>query len=238
MSKWNYIPFKEGTWGSVKIHSEDNMQYLSEVDGEYHWMGTGPSFLYGVLGQRLMFHKAKGKVLTTLGLGLLPLLMATKDEVTEVVCYELSQDIIDAWDAQDFDKSKITVIHGDVMKINNIESYDSICLDCAPVQWQFKDKWLDKLKDHNFIPQAWEEQYVNFLSKNYDGEHCLEAINQFCDEMYMQRLSIEDADSALYDYYAKFQKYRYRLVEERGMVDWPIDETINQQLLKIRKTNG
>lgn len=248
MTNWNYVKFKEGTWGDVRIHTEDNQQYLSEDEWDeygkwtYHWMGTGPSYIFGLLGQRLMFHKAKGKVLTTLGLGLLPLLMATKDEVTEVVCYETNKDIIKAWDEQDFDKSKITVVNDSVINIDSIDSYDSIFFDCGDVMFEFVDKWNDTLRDHNFVMQAWEDNCINHLSKHYRGAYSLEAVNEYLDTLCMNPLTQEEADTALFTYWGRLQKIKRQLdsndneeIQRATIKDyWPIDSAINQQLLKIK----
>lgn len=238
MDNWNYVPFKEGTWGNVKIHSKGKSQFLSVTDEDnYVWQGTGPSYTWGILSQRQMFYKAKGKVLTTLGLGLMPLLLATKEDVTEVVCYEIRQDIIDAWDAQDFDKSKITVVHGDLMDIDDISSYDSIAIDCHPIVLEFRNKWHKELKDHNYIFQSWDDFYLHWLGTAHDGVHSMEALDEFCDLVPMERITKEEADLQLFTYYSKSHHMRKHDLLDTD-IDWPIDETLNQQLLKIRKTNG
>lgn len=205
MDNWFYLPYKLGQWGNTKIYEDSGMTFIGNPYNEY-WMSNGPYCQYGVHGQRSMYYSAHGKVLCCLGMGLLPLMMALKPEVTEVVAIEVDEDIIAAFNAQGFDTSKITVQHQDMMFVENVEDYDCVFMDAAPVQYEFFSKNRDKLVGKNFIMQGWEAEYIAWLGQNKFGIHSLNNYNDFADEFCMPKFTEEQLNDYLFTYFSKVQK--------------------------------
>ena len=76
---WNYLQFKEGVWDSIAIKTDGHLQILVGTEDDSYWYSNGEQCDLAIGGQRCMYYKGTGKVLTTLGMGILPLLLATKD---------------------------------------------------------------------------------------------------------------------------------------------------------------
>jgi hypothetical protein len=210
MSDWHYLQFKEGTWGNISIITDGHLQVLTSPEDDSYWFSNGEQCDLGIGGQRCMYYKGTGKVLTTLGMGILPLLLALKDDVTEVVCYENDKDKIDAFNAQDFDKSKITIVNDDLRNITNIDEYDSILLDAYPLQVEFRGKFMKQLVGKVFICQAWESLYNDWLGIEKEGEHTIDNFNEYACLVMMPTLTEEEFNDYFFNYYAKDQKLQRR----------------------------
>lgn len=239
MENWFYIPYKLGQWGSTKIYEDSGMTFIGNPYNEY-WMSNGPYCQYGVQGQRSMYYSAHGKVLCCLGMGLLPLMMALKPEVTEVVAIEIDKDIIDAFNAQGFDTSKLTIRHQDMMFVDDLETYDCIFMDAAPVQYEFFEKNKDKFKGKSVILQGWESEYIAWLGNYKFGIPSLENYLEYAEIFCMPKFSEEELNDYLFTYYAKVQKADR---EARGKLQkWsvtmeqanaPIDSNLVSALIEI-----
>ena len=206
-SDWNYLQFKEGTWGDINIKTDGHLQVLEQTAPHtQYWFTNGEQTDIGIQGQRCMYYKGTGKVLTTLGMGILPLLLALKDDVTEVVCYERNKNIIDAFNAQDFDKSKITIVNDDIANIENIDEYDSILLDAHPIEIDFRAKFMKQLVDKVFICQTWESLYNDWLAGNKFGVHTMDNFNEYACLVMMPKLTEEEFNDYFFNYFAKDQE--------------------------------
>ena len=202
---WNYLQFKEGVWDSIAIKTDGHLQILVGTEDDSYWYSNGEQCDLAIGGQRCMYYKGTGKVLTTLGMGILPLLLATKDDVTEVVCYENNKDTIKAFNAQDFDKSKITIVNDDLENITSIDEYDSILLDARPVEVEFRRKFMQQLVGKVFISQGWEADYNGFLGAEKNGIHTMDNFNEYACLVMMPTLTEEEFNDYFFNYFAKDQ---------------------------------
>lgn len=210
MSDWHYLQFKEGTWGNACIKTDGHLQVLCGLENDDYWYSNGEQCDLAIGGQRLMYYKGTGKVLTTLGMGILPLLLALKDDVTEVVCYEIDKDNIDAFNAQNFDKSKLTIVNDDLLNIENIDEYDSILLDAHPVEIEFRRKFMKQLVNKVFIAQSWESLYNDWLGVNKNGQHSVDNFNEYACLVMMPTLTEDEINDYYFNYFAKDQKLQRR----------------------------
>jgi hypothetical protein len=178
MMPWFYLPFKTGTWGDVEIVTEPNGYAEQRLNGEMI-MHNGPQDI-GLRGELEFLDDAHGRVLLGgLGFGLLPLLIAMKPNVTEVVVFELYQDVIDSFLAQGYSNPKITIVRGDILTYVDDSEFDCCFFDIYAIQE--KDIHAiaqnNKIKDFRWV--WWRPYYIKWLAKNKFGIHSLEKFKEF-----------------------------------------------------------
>lgn len=237
MSDWFYLPFKTGEWGQTRIFHDDGMTWMGNQHSQY-WMSNGPQTDFGIQGQRAMYYKAHGRVLCCLGLGILPLLLALKDNVTSVHAIDVNPDVVDAFNAQGFNTDKLTVTVTDMMDIEDVSEYDSILLDASPVQDEFVEKHGVALTGKCVILQSWEMRYQHWLGFNKSGIHSVDNYNEFAAEQYMPTMTEEEIEDYMFNYFAKRMKAdriqgempNIRWIDVMKAVPVPEDQHLIEQL--------
>lgn len=127
-SGWFDLPYRELECRGLSIGPFDtgHALYAEEAGGSGIWMATSWQCIAELLSQ---IEPAYGRVLCTgLGMGLVPLLIADKDEVDSVVVIECDDRVIELFMAQGFDLSKIEIVQGDATTHRD-ERFDCLMLD-------------------------------------------------------------------------------------------------------------
>jgi hypothetical protein len=240
---WYHIPYKEGKWGTTRIFKQDGITFLGNDASDY-WFSNGLYAELGIQGQRLMWHAAKGNVLCCLGMGILPMLCALKPEVTSVTAIEIDKNIIDAFNEQGFDTTKIDIINIDMLDLEDISKFDTIFLDAAKVQDEFFEKHKEVLKNKTIILQGWEHEYIQWIGKHKFGKYSLEAYDEFAKEKFMPQLTQEQLDDYVGKYYSKYYKLfldgKLGLIHD-GQLKWvdvmeSLNTPIDEELVEALKT--
>lgn len=122
--------------GKYKILKRDGLKgiidgYLYEKEGQLNtevpeligediiWMRISPKEIQGSYG---FINVARGRIgIAGLGLGYTVQEVAKKDEVKEIIVYEISQDVIDLYNSNFKHNNKIKIIHGDAFKAKGEE---------------------------------------------------------------------------------------------------------------------
>lgn len=240
INDWFYLPIKECQFENTKVYVDNGITYIGNTDNAY-WMSNGPYCHYGIQGQRGKYYAAEGKVLCCLGLGLMPLLIAQKPEVTEVVAIEIDINIIKAFEYQDYDMSKITLLNVDMMDIDNVDSFDSILLDVQPTQYEFYEKHKNLLTNKKVVLQGWENKFTEWLSYNKKGVYSYENYLEYSRLNNMPKYSEELVLSFVFDYYAGYHNkvlldgYPDNWFEAIKNINIPIDKNIVNGLRKVQE---
>ncbi|PRR83019.1 hypothetical protein [Clostridium vincentii] len=211
--------------GKYKIMKRDGLKgiidgYLYEREGEVNteipelvgeeriWMRICPK---EIQGSYEFIKLAKGKVgIVGLGLGYIVQEISKKDEVEEIIVYEISQDVIDLYNSNFQNNKKIKIIHGDAFKVKG-EKFDLFFSDIYEYKLSLKvvEDYIELNKIHNI------EQYLFFglehflLSCSYD-----EIVWVYLPEPWMdmsKRISNRLDDSGYIKYYKKLDE---KLVSE------------------------
>jgi hypothetical protein len=236
--EWFYLPYKLGKYGNASLFKEGDITYLGN-EASYYWFSNSQYCEYGIHGQLSMIDAAKGKVLCCLGMGILALLCALKDDVTEVVAVEIDKDIIAAFMDQGFNLDKISIVNSDIMELQNIDDFDSFLIDVTPTQYDFFDKHKNKLINKNVVLQGWENTYFNWLKNNFYGVHSLENFYKFADLWCMPKFSEAELNTYIFDYYAKVINAQKSFIGSEKFIDYlkstnvPINEKVLNGLKEI-----
>lgn len=240
MIDWFYLPLVKGQWGDVSVFEEDGLTYVGNQHNRY-WMSNGPYVQYGLHGQRSMIHAAHGRVLCCLGMGLTALIMAAKEEVDHVTAIDIDQGMIDAFHAQGFDESKITVQLQDMMDIENVSDYDCIMIDSDPTQFEFFDKNLESLQQRCIVMQGWESEYIHWLGRNKIGIHSMENFEEYRTWRCMPKFTEIQVNDYIFNYFSKTQKVDFearnkyvKWIDTMRSANTPIDPELVSALKNIQ----
>lgn len=171
---WYYIKFIDCEYDNIKIETDDELITLL-YENDLIWMSTSHSVILELYSQYL---DAYGKVLVGgLGLGIVALLAASKENVSEVIVVEKDINVINAFNHQLFDKDKITILHEDLYKHEG--TYDVALLDHYNMTNELESfiyseykKISDKIKAKYYNFYLWEyvestsyDKYIEFANK-------------------------------------------------------------------------
>lgn len=219
------LKIKDGKVGDYKIIKRDSLEglidgYLYTKEGvingpipeligrEKVWMRISPKEIEGSY-QAIKW--ARGKVgVVGLGLGYVVQEMAKKDDVKEIIVYEISQEVIELYKMNFKENKKIKIIQGDAFKAKG-ESFDFFFVDIYEYKLSLKvvEDYIAFRKLHNI------EEYTFFglehflLSCSYD-----EIVWVFIPEIWMGMS--KDISSALDQsgYIKHYEKLDEELVSE------------------------
>lgn len=126
---WFYLPYYpvNGTFNTIKVTRMDSGEVrMSDKDSSWD-MANCKSNILELLS---MVELADGNVyIAGLGLGLIPLLIAEKESVNKVVISEVNKEVIDFFNGQGFDTSKVTIINEPWENHKGVDAYDWVMLD-------------------------------------------------------------------------------------------------------------
>ena len=128
---WYNLPYKQGISNDIYLIEKFEIFHLCKKASTMNvedtiWMTTEWICVSELLSQ---IELARGKVLCTgLGLGIVPLLVANKPEVSEVHVLEYDRNVLNLFNIQGFDTSKLKIIQADAMSYSD-GPFDSILLD-------------------------------------------------------------------------------------------------------------
>jgi hypothetical protein len=239
-SNWFYLPIRTGKWGSAfvnSVHASIELPIGSRPvyigsDAAPWWMSNDHTYLNGIGGLRSQYYNAKGRVLLGgLGLGLLTLLISSKQEVTEVVVCEINPDVIEAFRINGWNEDKITIIDSPIQEYTDSAGFDYILLDHVnqsdlSLYKAYQQDILTITKNVGSPKEAfdcytWEELYFWWLKA--EGKiHSRQSYLEFASPL---RLPTYDQD-ILNDYLLFYDP------DSRGAIT-PIDPYLSQQIEKV-----
>lgn len=162
-----------GKYGNAEI------EYIPELDrytltcNGVSWMETESDCMHTKNTMCSQYDLAYGDVLITgLGFGILTTAISEKDNVTSVTVLELSQDVIDAFLANNQPNNKVKIIKADACKYTTEVKYDCLFLDHYELQtfkWRIKDmnNIAQRIKHDTFWPWSLEEIFLKELYPRY-----------------------------------------------------------------------
>jgi hypothetical protein len=129
-SPLEYFPISVGDY-KLSYDKKNNQYLLFEKD--YSWMGYDQNSYWQSTEFYIELSKAKGVCITTgLGLGILQTSLTLKEDVTKIIVYEKSLDVIEIFHRlvkyNNFDISKIEIRHGDADNFSG-QTCDCLFLD-------------------------------------------------------------------------------------------------------------
>lgn len=134
MFDYNTVPrfsIKPATIGQFSLSFENDTYRLCK--GENQLMVLHKSTYRELKEQYAMYDLAYGDViLTGFGLGILPLWVASKPEVTSVTVLELSKEVVDLFLLHNIMPEKITIIYADATSYTTDKKYDCLFMDHFP----------------------------------------------------------------------------------------------------------
>jgi CRISPR/Cas system CSM-associated protein Csm5 (group 7 of RAMP superfamily) len=195
----NTIPpvvIKEGKYGDVEItkersvyflkHSKTNWnQYNEKNMREYHEQWSGYDLAYGNV------------LISGFGFGQFATWIASKPEVTSVTCLEISQDILDAFLANNTMPDNIEVIIGNAYEYKTDKHYDCIILDHIPDGPQPESLYQDLATISKNVPN---HSVFWFWSLE------LHYIKDFYD-ITVRQMYVNPIDFASYNFYSNWKKF-------------------------------
>jgi len=206
--------------GKYKIIKRDGLKgiidgYLYEKEGEIKteipeligkdriWMRISPK---EIQGSYEFIKIAKGRVgIAGLGLGYTVQELSKKDEVQEIIVYEISQDVIDLYNSNFKNNEKIKIIHSDAFKAT-VETFDFFFSDIYEYKLSLKvvEDYI-KLNNIHHIEECLFFGVEHFLlSCSYD-----EIVWVYIPESWMKmskRISSTLDDSGYIKYYKKLDE--------------------------------
>lgn len=206
--------------GKYKILKRDGIKgiidgYLYEKEGEIKteipeligeeriWMRISPK---EIQGSYEFIKITSGRVgIAGLGLGYVVQEISKKDEVKEIVVYEISQDVIDLYNNNFKDNKKIKIIHGDAFKAKG-EKFDFFFSDIYEYKLSLKvvEDYIKLNNIHNIGEYLFFGVEHFLLSCSYD-----EIVWVYVPESWMEmskRISSALDDSGYIKYYKKLDE--------------------------------
>lgn len=194
--EWFYLPFFPIKFGDLEVKVEDKIAKLND------WIDNDRENITALLSQ---YRFATGKVLVGgLGLGMLPLLIASKTEVTEVIVVEKDIDVIKCFQHQKFNQPKLKIINKDIFNTDE-SSFDWVMLDHYnyPVTDDDLDAMVKIAEKHNcqgkLIFYLWEKIYFEKCRKEKIKKFDLKHLHNFCEKYSLPKFSESDARLYLFD---------------------------------------
>lgn len=127
---WYHLPYIKATTDTCRIDSYNDgyaLFSLSTTWSDNVWFCTGWKTIVDLLSQ---YDYAAGRVLCTgLGLGIIPLLIQTKQEVNQIVVVEKDPNVIELFKLQKFKTDKITIVQSDALEYKDETPFDVILPD-------------------------------------------------------------------------------------------------------------
>jgi hypothetical protein len=198
---WFYLPINTGIWGDATVMQLGPTVSMGtqKEDDIWLWIDNGPSYNSGGQGLLSQYENASGKVLLGgLGLGMLALLLDNKPEVTEVTVVEINQNVIDAFNSNNWKTSKVNIVCADILTFEG-SGYDWVLLDHYN-QTQSIELYNTYLEHMSIINQnisynnldlfAWEDAYYYWLEQE-GKERGLESYTEFANTLNLPIYSIE-----------------------------------------------
>lgn len=242
---------REAKHGSVELRPriltgrQDN--YLSK---EYHIGGIEVPILYRdnelwmsltpmeVQSAAYALATAYGDIATTgLGMGYYALRAAGSDAVDSVDVYEISQDVIDFFNASFSDRpgfEKINILQGDVRELMKGKTYDHVFID--PYQDMLPDEVITDIElfySENEIGMYlfWGYEFVVWAGIE---QGLLSRSNDFVvDDLADEGVGIADLNFVLREYFQEFMRDEERLNLAKTGWDLPDDEFVEEALRMI-----
>jgi hypothetical protein len=171
-SPLQYFPINVGDY-KLSYDKQNNQYLLFEKD--HSWMGYDQNSYWQSTEFYIELSKAKGVCITTgLGLGILQTCLALKEDVTKVIVYEKSLDVIEIFhriiEFNKFDISKIEIRHGDA---DNFAEKTCDCLFLDHFSAESEDHIINivrNLSDNNKADLVWYwpagHHFIKFALKN------------------------------------------------------------------------
>lgn len=132
-----------GSYGKSKIEYDHLSGWYTLSTSGTNWMQTDRDYTHTRNTMFAHFDLAHGDVLITgLGFGIIATAIAEKEEVTSVTVLEISQDVIDAFLANNVPSEKIKIIQADACTYETDIEYDCLLPDHYELQdyeWRIKD---------------------------------------------------------------------------------------------------
>jgi hypothetical protein len=126
---WFYLPYYpvKGAFDTIKVTQTENAEARIRDKNSSWDMANCKSNILELLS---MVELAEGNVyISGLGLGLIALLTAEKESVNKVVVSEVNEEVINFFNGQGFDTSKITIVNESWENHKGIDAYDYVMLD-------------------------------------------------------------------------------------------------------------
>ena len=199
---WFYLPINTGIWGddAVIMPLGPTVAIGTKKENDlWLWMDNGPSFNGGIQGLLSQYENASGKVLLGgLGLGMLALLLDNKPEVTEITVVEMNQNVIDAFNSNNWKTTKINIVCNSILEFTG-SGYDWALLDHynQTQSIELYNTYLEHLAIFNSNVQytnldlfAWEEAYYYWLQQE-GKDRGLESYTEFATNLGLPKYPIE-----------------------------------------------
>ena len=240
---WFYLPVKTGQWGTVSVEHEHNVVGLPYGKnptflrcGEDYWISNDHTYINGLGGLRSQYRNAQGRVLIGgLGMGLITLVVASKVEVSHVIVVESNPDVIDAFRANGWDESKITIINDQIQNYTDTQGFDWILLDHLNSEGtiatfnRYKTD-IEVIINHVGQPRTgcdyytWEQIYYIWLTHNL-LEDSLVNFAEYASVLHMKQYSLEE----IAEYLSFYDK------DSGGQVS-PVDELLATATFNVYNT--
>lgn len=182
MFDYNTVPkfsIKPATIGEFSLSFEENTYRLCK--GNDQLMVLYKPNYRELKEQYAMYDLAYGDViLTGFGLGILPLWVAAKPEVTSVTVLELSKEVVDLFLLNNTMPENITIIYADAKTYTTDKQYDCLFMDHFPDHKQFP-VYEEVANIANNIPHKvlWFYGLESHYVRNYYGFTAVQLINHF-----------------------------------------------------------
>jgi hypothetical protein len=168
----------------------------------YNWMSNTWGDILALLSQ---YDCASGKILIGgLGLGVIPLLISQKQTVSEVVVYEINQDVINCFNAQGFESIKMTIRHGNFYDAVN-EGFDWVMPDYYnyPISDADLKSMVNLSRQLNLsnknVFYLWERLYLKRCVKQKIKTLDLAHLHEYCEEFCLPKWTKQQAQLYLFD---------------------------------------
>ena len=182
MFDYNTVPrfsIKPATIGEFSLSFEENTYRLCKGDDQLMVLYK-PNYRE-LKEQYAMYDLAYGDViLTGFGLGILPLWVASKPEVTSVTVLELSKEVVDLFLLNNTMPKNITIIYADAKTYTTDKQYDCLFMDHFPDHKQFP-VYKEVAKIANNIPHKvlWFYGLESHYVRNYYGFKAVQLVINF-----------------------------------------------------------